>query len=232
MDELERRREINDVMRHDLRTRLGIGKGYVAILLKHAEDMTPEQREAALKGLAGAFDRLDEFGRRVLVDEQLVTWGARPQPGEVSVEGLLREVERTYPAVEVSLDPDAPGTITADPVMLREVLDNLVANAVRAAPTGTAVSLRARASGGSVRFEVRDEGGGVTEDDLAVLFTRYGRTGRARADASPGMGLGLSIVARLVEAHGGTYGADLRQGTTFWVVLPVSPAAAASPEPA
>ena len=68
-DERARRREINEVMRHDMRTRVGIGKGYVTMLRTHHDAMTPAQREMALAGIADAFDRLDEFTRRVLLDE-------------------------------------------------------------------------------------------------------------------------------------------------------------------
>lgn len=218
-DELARRREINDVMRHDLRTRVGIGNGYISMLLTHHEALSPDQRATALRGLAEAFGRLDALGRRVLMDEKLLTREVRAEPGEVTVAGLLGPTRTAYPDVLVEVAGDVPETVFVDPFLVRDVLDNLLANARTAAPPDTDVTLRVR-GGPALRFEVRDEGDGPAEADRAVLFRRYGRTERSRRLGEPGMGLGLSIVARLVEAHGGTYGVDTGDGTTFWFELP------------
>ncbi|HVF04473.1 MAG TPA: sensor histidine kinase [Frankiaceae bacterium] len=218
-DELVRRREINDVMRHDLRTRVGIGNGYLAMLVAHHDALTADQRAAALRGLAEAFARLDAFGRRVLMDEKLLTREVRAEPGEVTVAALLGPARVAYPDVVVDVADGVPETVFVDPLLVREVLDNLLANARAAAPPDTEVTLRVR-GGGPLRFEVRDEGPGVTEADRAVLFRRYGRTERSRRLGESGMGLGLSVVARLVEAHGGSYGLDTAGGTTFWFELP------------
>lgn len=226
-DERERRREVNDLMRHDMRTRVGIGKGYITMLLTHYERMTPEQRVAALRGIDDAFDRLDEFSRRVLMDEKLEVVGPVAQRGEVPVTAMLEPVARTYPDVVVETAPEVPETAYVDPVMVREMLDNLLANARTAAPPDTPVTLRVS---GALRFEVRDAGGSIAETDVPLLFERYGRTEHSRRTQAPGLGLGLSIVRRMVEAHDGTYGVELGDGTTFWVELPVSPNGVLSPD--
>ncbi len=229
-DELEQRREANEVVRHDMRTRVGIGKGYIAMLLNHYDAMTPAQRASALQGLSDAFDRLDEFTRRVLMDEKLEVFGAQPQRGEVPVSTLVDAIRAVHPALVVAVADSAPATAYVDPVMVREVLDNLVANARAVAPAGTDVTLRVGGDAETLRFEVHDHGPGVTDEDRKVLFQRYGRTERSRRTHSSGLGLGLSIVRRLVEAHDGGYGVEAGDGTTFWVELPVSPNAVRSPE--
>lgn len=216
-DELARRREVNEVMRHDLRTRVGIGKGYVTMLLRHYDVMTADQRASAVRGLADAFDRLDVFGRRVMLDEQLEACGMAAQRGEVPVARLV-EPAASYEGVEVRVAPGTPDTVSVDPVMVREVVDNLVANAVAAAPP---VTVDVRVAEGELRVEVADEGDSITESDKAVLFQRYGRTEASRRERVAGMGLGLSIVRRMVEAHGGTYGLRTGDGTTFWVSIPL-----------
>lgn len=218
-DERERRREANDVMRHDMRTRVGIGKGYITMLLAHYDRMTPDQRAAALRGIDDAFDRLDEFSRRVLMDEKLEVAGPVAQRGEVPVAELLRPAVAAYPEVVVETAPDVPECVHVDPVMVRELLDNLLANARVAAPQDTPVTLRVS---GALRVEVRDAGDTIAESDVPVLFERYGRTEHSRRTQAPGLGLGLSIVRRMVEAHGGTYGVDLGEGTAFWVELPAA----------
>jgi two-component system OmpR family sensor kinase len=207
-------------MRHDLRTRIGIGKGYAAMLLQHYDAMTPDQRAAAVRGLADAFDRLDVFTRRVMLDEQLEVGGMVAQRGDVPLTRLLQPA-LDDPAVDVTVAAGTPDTVSVDPVMVREVVDNLVANAVAAAPAGTPVVVSVSVSAGALVVEVRDEGDSITDADLPVLFSRYGRTEAARRARSAGMGLGLSIVRRFVEAHGGTYGVRTGDGTTFWVSLPL-----------
>lgn len=230
-DELAWRQDVNDVMRHDMRTRVGIGKGYISMLVAHYDKMTAEQRAAALSGIADAFDRLDEFSRRVLMDEKLETRSRDPQRGDIPLSGLVAASVAAYPEVVVELAPGLPETAYLDPVMTREILDNLLANARTAAPHGATVTLRVTpGEGTTVRFAVTDAGDGVTEADLAVIFERYGRTERSRLKHAAGMGLGLSIVRRMTEAHGGTYGVDSGEETTFWVELPVSPDSVPSPE--
>ena len=198
--ELARRASVNDVMRHDTRTWLGIGKGYLSMLSAHLDDLTPEQREVAISGLAGAFDRLDTFTRRVLLDEKLVTRPAEPQHGEITVEELLAPLRAGYPSV--TFDVSVPAPLFVDSVMVREVIDNLVANALRAAPP---VSVRLS---GALRIEVCDGGPGPAQ----VTWERF--------VPGKGVGLGLSIVKRLVDAMGGTVRVS---GSTFVVDVPAQP---------
>ena len=228
-DELARRREANDLVRHDLRNRLAIGQGFLALLRDHHDQLTQAQRDTAVAGVAEAFARVEAFTRRVLMDEKLQTREPRPDRVAVPVAALLGAARAAYPAVVVDVAPDAPEEAYADPPLVREVLDNLLANATAAAPAGTDVTLRVRRGGTGVRFEVHDAGDEVTEADRAVLFRRYGRTERSRRTQAPGLGLGLSIVRRLVEAHGGSYGVETGAGTTFWVELPVSPEGGPAP---
>lgn len=86
-----------------------------------------------------------------------------------------------------------------------------------------------RAEGDQVRLDVRDAGPGIPEGEQAALFERWSRTDAAKAALLPGLGLGLSIVKRLVLAHGGLLGVSSRpgEGATFWVTFP-----SAVPDPA
>lgn len=213
VDEQERRREVNDALRHDTRNWLGIGKGYASMLRSHYDALTPEQRERALAGLDRAFDRLDAFTRGVLLDEQLQTREVTPKRGESQVSFLLAPA-KAYAGVTV----DAPeATADVDPVMVREIVDQLVRNAVTAG--SPPVTVRAEVGGGCLRIEVHDTGGTIEPGEL--LFERYAVTRHAVATKKAGMGLGLSIVRRYAEAHGGTAGVHLGEGTTFWVELPL-----------
>jgi NtrC-family two-component system sensor histidine kinase KinB len=112
------------------------------------------------------------------------------------------------------------GTVEADPERIALTFDNLLVNALRYAPAGTEVVVRAEAGDGVVRFEVIDQGPGIPPELLPTMFQRHvqqaGATGRA--------GLGLSIARESVQAHGGDIGAESRpgQGTTVWFTLPLA----------
>jgi signal transduction histidine kinase len=122
-------------------------------------------------------------------------------------------------------------TVTGDPTLIRQVLDNLIGNAVKYTPPGATPEITITAHPGKTglcRIEVADRGIGIPESQRAEIFNAF-----TRADGSekyPGTGLGLAIVQRIVERHGGTVGADANPGggTRFWLTLPqVNPAQAA-----
>ncbi len=128
--------------------------------------------------------------------------------------------------VEVELERDLPA-IRGDAVLLRRALDNLLDNARKYSRPGTLIRVRAARRGPGVVIEVIDSGEGIPPEDLARLFTPFFRGDKSRTRATGGVGLGLSIARRIVEAHGGTLVAESTQavGTTMTVALP-------APEPA
>jgi two-component system OmpR family sensor kinase len=223
------RQEVVDTARHDIRTPLGAGKGYAQLLARKLGQMSPEQVATALEGLTSAFDRIESFSERLLVDERHHQLGVEPAWGEVDVGELLTQLTRDAEvssgraAIETRVAPGTPRILKGDPEMVREVLDNLVGNALKHAPADSPVVVSARSEGHQVRFDVRDEGQGIPEGEQAALFERWSRTDSSRAKQLPGYGLGLSIVKRLVTAHGGSLGVSSRlgEGATFWVTFPV-----------
>ena len=126
-----------------------------------------------------------------------------------------------YTAVLLDVDPAAP-TVRADPVAVRQVLGNLVENAVRYTPGGGTVTIFSRAEDGGVRLGVRNTGTGIPSDHLPRIFERFYRVDPARSRAAGGTGLGLAIVKHLVEAHGGRVYAESAagQGTTVRAFFP------------
>lgn len=113
--------------------------------------------------------------------------------------------------------------LEADEDRLRQVLDNLVSNAIKYSPHGRPVWLTLRSQADTVRFEVKDEGPGLDEEDALRLFGRFERLSARPTEGESQTGLGLSIVKRLVELHGGRVWAEPnegQQGSTFVVDLP------------
>jgi two-component system OmpR family sensor kinase len=181
---------------------------------------------------------------RLVEDLLLLTRLDQAQPlgrSPVDLAAVAREAGDAFAVIA----PDRPLTVDAAPgafvlgdeVRLRQVVDNLVGNALTHTPPGTpvSVSVRATCDGAAVRLEVADRGPGIPVAEQARVFERFHRLDASRSRATGGAGLGLSIVAAIAAAHGGTV--SLRSapgdGATFVVELPAAPSstgAEASPD--
>ena len=123
--------------------------------------------------------------------------------------------------VQLRLESDGPVSVIGDPDQLREVIDNLLDNALRMAPAGTTVRVRVRRQDGRSALEVEDHGPGLAPEEQAEVFAPFAR---GRGEPGDGAGLGLAIARAIAEAHGGALG--LRStpgaGATFTLELPAS----------
>lgn len=128
--------------------------------------------------------------------------------------------------IEVLADTGSGDTcIEGDAARLRQVLENLVSNALKFSPAGTTTRLAVRrGASGTVRLEVRDEGPGLTPDDRAGLFQRFRRLSAAPTGGEPSSGLGLALARDLVAAHGGRLDVESEpgQGATFYAEFPAA----------
>ena len=149
---------------------------------------------------------LEELPAAALLEEVVAGARAAAQAGQIKL-----EVDFSTPELR----------IIADPPRLRLALGNLVQNAIRHAPAGTEVYCRVRSSGSAARFEVDDAGPGVRPEDRARIFEPFVR---GEDEAPGGAGLGLSIAAEIVAAHGGSIGVGEAElgGARFWIELPAA----------
>jgi signal transduction histidine kinase len=139
---------------------------------------------------------------------------------------LLREEAQLYsqqsPKHELALDiDDAPLGVMGNPDRLRQVIGNLISNAIKYSPSGGVVAVHAAPENGHIRVEIRDEGMGIPRSQQGQIFTKFFR-GDAAASGITGTGLGLAVSRDIVESHGGRIGfrSAEGQGTTFFVELP------------
>jgi two-component system sensor histidine kinase BaeS len=123
---------------------------------------------------------------------------------------------------EVTVDPGI--AVDVDHTRLRQIVDNLLSNAARHTPEGAAVQVRVARAGAEARVAVSDRGPGIPAGELERIFERFHRVDEARSRARGGAGLGLAIVRRLVELHGGRVWADSveGEGATFTFALPLA----------
>lgn len=143
----------------------------------------------------------------------------------VAIARAVTEAQLAAAAVAgVSVRVDAPDAVlaSADATRTRQVLVNLVGNALRHTPPGGAITIAVRAAGPAAEITVTDTGEGIDEDDLTHIFDRFFRADASRSRATGGSGLGLTIASELVAAQHGTITAASRrgEGSCFTVALP------------
>jgi two-component system, OmpR family, sensor histidine kinase BaeS len=136
--------------------------------------------------------------------------------------GTAHQAVAEAAGVRLVLDARGPLPVFVDPDRIRQVLGNLVTNAVRATPPGGQVVLAGRAVPGGAMLAVADTGHGIAPADLPHVFDRFWRADAARGRRTGGSGLGLAIAREIVAAHGGTIqvASEVDVGTTFTIHLP------------
>ena len=148
--------------------------------------------------------------------------------GEVDLVALVRDVVRVF-SVTRPIDlrvSGAPLAVNGDAARLRQVVENIVGNAIKYSPGGEPVEVGLRPRQGGVELTVRDRGIGIPEKERSKLFGRFARASNARALGIGGTGFGLYLARSIVELHGGAIEVDSieGQGSTFRVFVPALPA--------
>ncbi|GGN09265.1 two-component system sensor histidine kinase BaeS [Actinoplanes campanulatus] len=223
--EEDQRRLIADVA-HELRTPLANLRGYLEAIQDGVIEPTPEV-------FASLHDEVI-LNQRIVDDLQelaLAEAGALVYHREPTDLAELMETARTAhrPAadavgVRLTVESDGPVFADADADRIRQIVGNLVGNALRATASGGSVTLRAHARGDRAVLQVTDTGVGIAPEHLPLVFDRLWRADPARGRGTGGSGLGLAIVRQIVHDHGGEVSARSTEGagTTFEVSLPLT----------
>ena len=225
--ELDRDKDVFvSLVSHELRTPLTSIIGYLELLRDESEGLADEQRQFVAVAHRNS-ERLHRLVEDLLFVAQLEAGRLELDPTDVDLAELARAaVDAARPAarergVELAVHAE-PVFLRGDGTRLGQVLDNLVANAVKFTPEGGSVTVRAVSEEDAVVVTVTDTGVGIPAEEQRRLFERFFRASTATERQIPGTGLGLAIVKAIVEAHGGDVsvvsGVDL--GTTFRVRLP------------
>jgi two-component system, OmpR family, sensor kinase len=208
---------------HELRTPLASIRGY-AELFRMGATREPEEVEKSMRRIE------EEAARMGVLVEDLLTLARldevrEAEHTEVDLAALARDAvddaRATAPERDIGLSAE-PADVSGDADQLRQVLANLLRNALVHTPAGTPVEVSVTRQDGEVTLRVRDHGPGLPTDDADVLFERFWRAEGGRERGRGGAGLGLAIVAGIVDAHGGQVSAGNAPdgGAVFTVRLP------------
>ncbi|MCB9745976.1 MAG: HAMP domain-containing histidine kinase [Alphaproteobacteria bacterium] len=200
---------------HELRTPLAVMRSAAEVALRRERE--PAQYREALSGVLSGATRMQGLLEGLLLLARADA-GVELEPVDLALLGREAVDERGDPRVQVQSPPSAPAR--GAPELLRAVVDNLLSNALRYSEGP--VTLRLSPGPQTWVIEVEDQGPGIPPDQLEAVFERFHRLDEARSRAEGGAGLGLSVVRRVTELHGGAV--SLRsapgQGTTARVELP------------
>ena len=219
------RREFVSNVSHELRTPLSSVKALAEALENGALEDLATARDF-VRRIHGEADRMSALVDELLELSRLESGQAALQMETVDAAALVgSEVEAFQLRAEaagVGLSarlPDAPSLVRGEREKLRQVLVNLLDNALKFTPSGGAVTVTVHSAAGGVEVSVRDTGAGIPAEHVPHVFERFYKVDRARRDG--GTGLGLAIVRHIVEAHGGTARVESREGegTTVSVML-------------
>ena len=219
------RADFVSLVSHELRSPMATVIGSARTLQQRWRELAPEQRESFLALIADETSRLATLIGDVLDTSRIEAGTFSYVFDDVDVGELVRDVVASAELgqdevpVEATVGESLP-TIRGDRERLRQVLANLVDNAVKYSPAGTPVEVEAATHNGNVIVSVRDRGPGVPAEDQTLIFEKFGRAKAGKA--MPGTGLGLFIARSIAEAHGGSL--DVRssreRGATFTLTLP------------
>ena len=224
----DREREFLMAVGHDLRTPLTTIRGYAEAL--DAGEVQPEQLPHVAEALHRQTDQLSRLIEDVSLLARLEASEFTLRPEEVEAAGLVTEAleayERPLESAEISLvvDAEPPVPATMDPDRLRQIIGNLMDNALRYTPNGGTITVGITSSD-DLAISVGNTGSSIRPNDVPHVFERLYVADRYRAERPAGSGLGLSIVAELAEAMGGTVScaSEPALGTVFTVTFPVEP---------
>jgi two-component system, OmpR family, sensor kinase len=220
---------------HELRTPLA----RMRVVIELASDSDPAKVKRYLRDISEDLSELETLLEEVIDSARLdlvegkavnpyAASGVRVEIG-VLVDEVTERFRERYGRTIAFKMPDEPINVIADRVMLRRVIDNLVDNARKYSPEDKPIAIEVSTvgDGARVRVAVVDEGRGISADDLPHVFTSFFRADRSRTRNTGGVGLGLSLARRIVEAHGGQIdlSSELGKGTRIWFDLSVAPQA-------
>jgi PAS domain S-box-containing protein len=230
LQELDRKKdEFLSVASHELRTPLTTIKGYTQLLAQTVNDLEPAERATYINAVLGEIERMMGLISELLDVSRIETNRLQIHPQPIRwlqfIEGRISAFRVQHPTRRMRFDVSArETTVVADPDRMRQVVDNLLSNALKYSAEGSDIDVRVVREDGEVATSVTDHGIGIPRDEIPQLFERFHRARNVSSRYYGGLGLGLYIARAIVEAHGGDISVESEEGvgSTFTMRLPSS----------
>jgi PAS domain S-box-containing protein len=216
---------------HEFRTPLSTLNASIELLMDQADDLSPAEIRELLNPTHLSLLSLQSLIDNLLESSSIEAGSFRLRRRLVRLEDVMADaltivrplVERRRQAIAVT-EPARLPTLPADRARLTQALVNLLSNAAKYSPIGCPIDLVISQSDGMLRLAVADRGPGVSSEDRVNLFRRFMRLDAQGGDEQYGIGLGLYLVKKIAEAHGGQVGVEDRPGggAVFWMDLPLT----------
>jgi signal transduction histidine kinase len=212
---------------HEMRTPLTAIQGMTELLA--AYDLEPTRRREMNLAINDEVKRLARMITEYLDITRLESGATQMRLAPVRVETIIERIliliEPLAAQHQIQLVRQLPAdlpAVLADLDLLSRALENLISNAVKYSPNGTAVTVSARAEEDSLFIEIADQGYGISESDLSRIFEKFYRVPRVQDAGVPGTGLGLSLVREIAELHHGSVSvrSEVGRGSTFTLRIP------------
>ena len=221
------RSELISLASHELRAPLTSIRGYAHTLVREYGHLSDETQKEFLEGIASQSDRLSHLVSDLLDMSQIDEGRLRIELHAVAPQQLCEDAVRSasHPDLKhvfrLDAAPELP-QVLADPSRIRQVLTNLISNAIKFSPERSEILVGARRTDHAVEFYVTDHGVGIPREEQGKLFSRFHRAADAHTPDTPGAGLGLYITRAIVDSHGGKmdFRSELGSGSTFFFTLP------------
>jgi len=222
------KQNILSTVSHELRTPLAIIKGYSSLMLEYFERLAQEERQDYLAAIDRATNRLTGLVEHLLdmsrLDAGLLRMDRLPTEIRPLLEMAVKEAAVRAPTHSIEIKGFIPDVLLdMDGRRIRQVVDNLIDNALKYSSPGSNVSVSAGRRDRDILFSITDEGAGIESGDLDKVFDRMYRIEQRLAEHLTGLGLGLALCKALVEAHSGCIWAEstVGQGSTFYFTIPL-----------
>ncbi len=221
-----------NVTSHELRTPMTSIKGYVQMLLNQNLGGISDEQKQGLDVILRNTNRLDSLIQDILDVSRLESGTLKFIPKKTDVDTLVGQTVETMQAsadrkeitINADIEKDVPG-LMVDELRIKQVMTNLLNNAIKFSPDGTIINVKARKEKNDILFEVQDFGRGIPKDKQDKVFETFYQVDSGEDRKFGGAGLGLAVSKGIVVSHGGRIWVESREGkgSTFSFTLPLKP---------